>query len=62
MKGGNVTEKERIFEALRQIFCESYLQKWLDEPNSQLGGRSPREMIEKKNTAMIWAIIREMAL
>ena len=37
--------KDALMKDLRVIFAEKDLQKWLDAPNDQLGGKKPNELL-----------------
>lgn len=36
-----------IQEVLRRMFSESVADKWMDEPNFHLHGKTPREVLEE---------------
>jgi uncharacterized protein (DUF2384 family) len=38
-------QKRALMKDLNRIFTELDLEKWLDTPNSRLGGRKPKDML-----------------
>jgi DNA-binding XRE family transcriptional regulator len=53
----NITQLNRICEALREATEPAHVGQWLDEPNEMLGGLKPVEAIERGQIDLVWQVI-----
>jgi DNA-binding XRE family transcriptional regulator len=53
----NLTQANRLCEALAEAMEPAFVGRWLDQPNEMLGGLKPVEAIERGQLDLVWHVV-----
>lgn len=53
----NLTQANRLCEALAEAMEPAFVGSWLDQPNEMLGGLKPIEAIERGQLDLVWQVV-----
>jgi DNA-binding transcriptional regulator YiaG len=53
----NLTQVNRLCEALAEAMEPAFVGHWLDQPNEMLGGLKPVEAIERGQLDLVWQVV-----
>lgn len=54
-----LTEAERLVEALRELLPDTPLSEWLRKPNPGFGGRAPLALIRAGQRDLLWEMVHQ---
>ena len=52
-----LTEHERLIDALSEVIEQRFVEKWLRTPNPAFGGSKPLQVIERGESDRLWEMI-----
>lgn len=55
-----ITEMDRLHQALADVVQEEHIAEWMEEPNSAFDGLKPIEVIERGEIDRLWAMVYDL--